>query len=98
MATSATVIRAAEVTVELAKLDVRERAISRRRRELHEQIDRLYLASPLDEAHVAWLERLEASERQISAQRRRLHGEIDDLRARIGLGPWRAYRELDSAA
>jgi hypothetical protein len=98
MATSATVVRAAEVTAELARLDVRERAITRRRRELLAQIDRLYLAAPLDAAHVDWLERLEVSERKISAQRRRLHAEIDEVHARIGLGPWREYRELDSAA
>ena len=90
--------RGGEVTAELAKLDVRERAISRRRREIHRQIDSLYLAAPLDEEAVVWLERLEAAERQISAQRRRLHAEIDVFRARIGLPPWRACQALYDAA
>jgi hypothetical protein len=82
----------------VGELDVRERAISRRRREIHRQIDGLYLAAPVDEGDIVWLERLEAAERQISAQRRRLHAEIDELRARIGLPPWRACQALYAAA
>ena len=98
MAAAATVVRLGEITAEMAKLDVRERAISRRRREIHRQIDALYLAVPLDETETAWLQRLEISEREISAQRRRLHAEIDDLRARLGLPPWRSCQALGDAA
>lgn len=83
---------------ELARLVVRERAVSRRRRQLHELIDRLYLAAPLDEVDIVRLERLEASEHEISARRQRLHREIDALRARVGLPSWRVYRRRDSAA
>jgi hypothetical protein len=67
MATSVANERAAEVNAELAKLDARERAISQRRRELHVQIDLLYLAAPLQQTDVARLERLETAEREISA-------------------------------
>jgi hypothetical protein len=98
MAATATVVRGGEITAEIAKLDVRERAISRRRREIHRQIDALYLVTPLGEVDVAWLQRLEVSEREISAKRRRLHAEIDDLRARLGLPPWRLCQAFDDAA
>ena len=60
---------AAAIRTELAKLDARERAISRRRHDLHEQIDRLYLSSPLSEMEIARLNRLEESERKVSLDR-----------------------------
>lgn len=91
-------LHAAKVDAELAKLDARERAISQRRRELHAQIDLIYLAAPLDELEVARLDRLETAEREVSMRRRRLHAEIDEMRASLGMPSWRAYRELDDAA
>jgi len=84
------------VTRELTVLGLKERAVSRRRRELHEQIDRLYLSAPLDDGQTAQLDQLEALEEAVSRQRRMLHEQIDELRAQIGLPRWREARELDS--
>jgi hypothetical protein len=82
----------------LAELDVGERTISARRKDLHEWIDSIYLGAPLDDVEVTLLERLEGQEREVSARRRRLHAEIDDLRAQVGLPIWRRSHELVGAA
>lgn len=86
------------VTRELTMLGLKERAVSRRRRELHEQIDRLYLSAPLDDSKTAQLDQLETLEGAVSRQRRMLHEQIDELRAQIGLPRWREAREFDSVA
>lgn len=94
----ATSVRVVDASAELTRLDRRERAISRRRRVLHQQIDRLYLAAPLDDVDIARLDRLEAFERETSLERHRLHRAIDELRACMGLAPWRSGEDLDDAA
>lgn len=87
-----------EVLAEIDRLTVYERAISDRRNELHDQIDRMYLAAPVDPDQVAELHELEALEREVSTRRAELHRQIDYLRAKIGLPPWRESRGLDSVA
>jgi hypothetical protein len=82
----------------LARLDAQEREISAQRRDLHEQIDRIYLSAPLSDDEVERLDELEELERHVSEQRRRVHREIDLQRATIGLPPWRPKHELDDAA
>ncbi len=86
------------VTGELDALAVEEREISRRRRELHDEIDRLYFSAPLDDTQMAELDALEALEQSVSRERRRLHERIDELRQDIGLPRWREHRDLDDAA
>lgn len=83
---------------QLDRLGRMERAISARRRQLHHDIDHLYLAAPLDEDQMRELDRLETKEQTVSRQRRRLHDTIDELRAEIGLPRWRDEHELDTAA
>lgn len=86
------------VTRELLRLAVKERAISRRRRALHQEIDDLYLTAPLDADTAARLDRLEERERSISRERRQLHERIDELRAQIGLPRWRDRHDVEGAA
>lgn len=86
------------VTRQLDRLGHLERAVSARRRQLHHDIDQLYLAAPLDENQMQELDRLETMEQAVSRQRRRLHDTIDELRAQIGLPRWRDEHELDTAA
>lgn len=86
------------ITRELAELGLVERAISKQRRELHDEIDQLYLSAPLDDARMAQLDALEASEQSVSRERRKLHERIDELRAQIGLPRWREQHDLDDAA
>jgi hypothetical protein len=88
----------ADVTRQLDRLGQLERAVSARRRQLHHDIDQLYLEAPLDEALMRELDRLETNEQAVSRQRRKLHDTIDELRAEIRLPRWRDERELDSAA
>jgi hypothetical protein len=73
------------VATELGMLEQEERALSWRRRELHAEIDRLYLAAPLTGDQIALLDRLEGEERMISTRRQTLHREIDGRRAGMGL-------------
>lgn len=77
------------VSRELARLDRKERLISRRRRDLHDEIDQLYLGAPLDKTQMAKLDELESLEQAVSRERRKLHERIDQLRAQIGLPRWR---------
>lgn len=72
---------------QLDRLGQVERAVSARRRQLHHDIDQLYLAAPHDENQMQELDRLEMIEQAVSRQRRRLHEMIDELRAQIGLPP-----------
>ena len=83
---------------DLDQLGRLERTISRRRRQLHDEIDELYLAAPLDDAQMAELDELEETEQAVSRERRKLHETIDELRAQIGLPRWRDEHDLDSAA
>lgn len=83
---------------DLDRLGQLECEVSKRRRQLHRQIDDLYLAAPLDDAQMAELDELEETERAVSRQRRKLHETIDELRANIGLPRWRDEHELDNAA
>lgn len=83
---------------QLDRLGRMERAVSVRRRQLHHDIDQLYLAAPLDEAQMRELDRLEAKEQAVSRRRRELHSTIDELRAEIGLPRWRDEHEFDAAA
>ncbi len=77
------------VVAEIKRLSVEERQLSDQRNELHAQIDALYLAAPLTSDEVAALDELEGLEFNLSSKRARLHQRIDDLRASIGLPPWR---------
>ena len=73
----------------LAELDVLERAISARRRDLHDRIDGIYLHAPLHGDEAKLLRGLEDQEHDVSAERRKLHAQIDVLRAEVGLRRWR---------
>lgn len=64
----------AALEAELEQLEEEERAVSLRRRRLHERIDRGFPNETLLE-----------EERRVSALRRELHAKIDVLRARIEL-------------
>ena len=79
-------IRAAD-TMELERLEGQQRTLSRIRRELHAEIDHLYLAAPLDAAQIERLAELETQERFVSGRRRAMHREIDELRVTLGLQP-----------
>lgn len=85
---------------DLERLGQLERAVSARRRQIHHDIDQLYLAAPLDETQMLQLDRLEAVEQAVSGERRKLHETIDEheLRAQIGLPRWRDEHDLDNAA
>ena len=76
----------------LAELDREELAVSARRRSLHEQIDQLYLSSPLDKEQITKLELLENQARGVSSRRQTLHRKINGLRAQAGQ---QAFRRQD---
>lgn len=86
-----------DAALELASLDHEERAVSQRRRELHEQIDEIYLSAPLGDEEIRLLDELENLERSVSARRRELHVQIDQLRARAGLPRWREAAGIEPA-
>jgi hypothetical protein len=67
----------------LRALEEEERALSARRRRLHDQIDALRSISQSPER----LRALEEQEAAFSNRRLELHREIDDLRSRLGLPP-----------
>jgi hypothetical protein len=68
---------------ELARLEEEERAVSARRRRLHDRID--FLRATAGDA--AQLADLIADEHQVSAARHTLHERIDALRVQLGLEP-----------
>lgn len=68
---------------ELERLQEEERALSLRRRRLHERID--FLRGSGTEADDPGLAGLLDDERDVSARRRALHERIDALRASLGL-------------
>jgi hypothetical protein len=77
------------VLSELDLLEARAQSLSLERRDLHAQIDRLYLSTPLDDVSAHLLDRLEEREQAVSSERRGLHGRIDGLRRELGLPRWR---------
>lgn len=83
----------AGVVAEINRLTVEERKLSDERNELHARIDETYLAAPLSSEDVALLDELEGLEYILSSQRARVHLRIDQLRAQIGLPPWRQSRD-----
>jgi hypothetical protein len=93
----ATTHESASNVSELAELDSKETEISTRRRDLHRQIDGLYLRAPLGPEDIARLDLLENQERDLSAERRLLHARINALRCEIGLLPWSEGHELGAA-
>jgi predicted nucleic acid-binding Zn-ribbon protein len=72
----------------LATLEGEERAVSSRRRRLHDRIDfmRSGSATPSPE-HEQRLGELQEEERQLSERRRELHLQIDALRVKLGQSP-----------
>ena len=62
----------------LRTLGDEERALSAQRSKLHERLSLFPDAA------------LEEREREISRQRRELHSRIDEVRAQLGLEPWRS--------
>ena len=69
---------------DLSRLEQEERAVSQRRRRLHERIDFLRgggFTSPDDLERLA---KLEVDEREISRTRKELHARIDTLRGQLG--------------
>ncbi len=72
----------------LAQLEAEERAVSTRRRRLHDRIDfmRGGAATQSPDAE-AQLQRLQDEERELSLRRRELHVEIDAIRVRLGQEP-----------
>jgi hypothetical protein len=70
----------------LEHLEERERALSARRRALHDRIDFIRGGSMGQDAEtLERLERLLEEEREVSATRAALHAQIDDLRVALGL-------------
>jgi hypothetical protein len=85
-------------SVDLARLEQEEQAISRQRSVLSVRIDDLYVRAPLDGEQVAELDELEELERCLSLDRRNLHIRIEKLRAELGLPPVGEGRELNDDA
>jgi predicted nucleic acid-binding Zn-ribbon protein len=72
----------------LAELEGEERAISSKRRRIHDRLDfmRGGAAVPSPD-HEEKLRQLIEEEREVSARRRELHAEIDALRVKLGQTP-----------
>jgi chromosome segregation ATPase len=68
----------------LARLEEEARALSRRRRQLHERIDFARASAFGDPDAAARLVKLEADEQELSRKRRELHSRIDALRGQSG--------------
>ena len=69
---------------DLARLEQEERAVSQRRRRLHERIDFIRGNGAQDAESLERLVKLEAEAKEVSQQRRDLHGRIDGLRSEGG--------------
>ena len=69
---------------DLAHLEQEERAISQRRRRLHERIDFIRGSGVHDDESRDRLAKLEAEEKEVSRVRRELHERIDALRSQAG--------------
>jgi hypothetical protein len=76
----------ADTARELARLEQEERAVSHRRRRLHERIDFIRGSGMHDADSLERLAKLEAEERDVSFRRRELHGQIDTLRGQVAAG------------
>jgi predicted nucleic acid-binding Zn-ribbon protein len=78
----------AEDARRLARLESEERALSSKRRRLHDRIDFLRSsgATPTDDGDPR-LQQLQEEEREVSQRRRELHAEIDVLRVKLGQAP-----------
>lgn len=74
----------ADTVGDLARLEQEERAVSQRRRRLHERIDFIRGSAADDSESVERLEKLVAEEKDVSLRRRELHGRIDALRGQAG--------------
>ena len=73
---------------ELSQLEAEERALSRRRRQLHEKITFVRGGGRgIGPEAEALLFSLEAEELSVSAKRRRMHMRIDELREVVGREP-----------
>ncbi len=76
----------ADTVGDLARLEQEERAVSQRRRRLHERIDFIRGNGAQDEESLERLEKLVVEEKDVSHRRRELHGRIDALRSQAGTG------------
>ena len=78
----------------LARLENEERAVSQRRRRLHERIDFLRGSGAQDEETLERLAKLELEEKEVSQRRRELHAVIDELRSQgTGAAPGPQVKE-----
>jgi chromosome segregation ATPase len=73
-----------DIRTVLEELEVEERAISARRRRLHDQIEFLRGGGMGEPEALERLAKLDESERQVSLQRKELQARIDALRAELG--------------
>ena len=71
---------------DLARLEQEERAVSQRRRRLHERIDFIRGSGAQDEDSLERLAKLQLEEKEVSERRRELHGRIDALRGQVRTG------------
>ena len=76
----------ADTVGDLARLEQEERAVSQRRRRLHERIDFIRGSGAQDGDSLERLAKLEVEEKEASQRRRELHGRIDALRSQAGTG------------
>ena len=72
----------------LAQLEADERAVSSKRRRLHNRLDFMRGGAAVPSAdHEEKLRQLVEEEREVSAHRRELHVQIDALRVKLGQTP-----------
>ena len=71
---------------DLARLEQEERAVSQRRRRLHERIEFIRGSGVHDLESAERLAKLEVEETEASRHRRELHGRIDALRGQASAG------------
>jgi chromosome segregation ATPase len=76
----------ADTAGDLARLEQEERAVSQRRRRLHERIDFIRGSGAQDEDSLERLAKLQLEEKEVSSRRRELHARIDALRSQVGTG------------
>ena len=76
----------ADTVGDLARLEQEERAVSQRRRRLHERIDFIRGNGVQDDDSLERLAKLQVEEKEVSQRRRELHGRIDALRGQVETG------------
>ncbi len=86
----------ADTVGDLARLEQEERAVSQRRRRLHERIDFIRGSAAQDVDSLERLEKLVVEEKDVSHRRRELHGRIDALRSQAGTGATPGPRPKES--